>query len=232
MSLEKLKRELNSIADKETAEKLNKYFKTRKGEYGYGDKFIGIKVPILRKITAKYSFNERELEELINSEIHEFRMAALTILVREYKKSKDKESLIKFYLRNTKNINNWDLVDLSASQILGDFLIQRNREVLYRLVKSKSLWERRIAIVSTFAFIRKNDLQDAIKLSEILLEDNHDLINKAVGWVLREVGKKDKKLLEGFLEKYKIKISRTTLRYAIEKFDKEKRDYYMNSSKN
>ncbi len=207
-----IKKELDKLKNKKTKEILQKFFKTKKGEYGKGDIFLGIKVPVLRKVSNKYKdLSFEELQDLIDSKIHEYTMCALFILITK------KEKGVKFYLKNTKRINNWDLVDLSAPKILGEYL--QDRSILYKLAKSKNLWERRISIITTFRYIKDNDFTDTLKISEILLNDKHDLIHKAVGWMLREIGKRDKKVEEKFLKKYYKTMPRTMLRYAIEKFD-------------
>ena len=170
-----------------------------------------------------------DLEKLLNSKIHEYRMSALLILIKQYEKGNESEKnkIFNFYLRNTKNINNWDLVDISAPKIVGDYLLNKPRDVLYKLASSNNLWERRIAIISTFAFIRNNEFDDTLKIAEILLNDKHDLIHKAVGWMLREIGKRDQKIEEEFLKKYYSKMPRVMLRYAIEKFEEKKRKFYL-----
>jgi 3-methyladenine DNA glycosylase AlkD len=222
--------ELQELADKERAKILQKFFKTNKGEYGEGDIFLGIRVPIQRDIAKKYiGLDLYKLQELINSEIHEHRQVCLIILIEKYKNSDEegKGNIFNFYLKNLKNINNWDLVDISAPHIIGNFLKDKKKNVLYELVKSKNLWERRVAIVSTFEFIRKEDFVDTLAISELLLKDEHDLIHKAVGWMLREVGKKDIRILEEFLKEHYKNMPRTMLRYAIEKFDEEQRKKYL-----
>tara|TARA_Y100000310_G_C20519534_1_gene732954 strand:+ start:266 stop:946 length:681 start_codon:yes stop_codon:yes gene_type:complete len=222
-----LKEELQALGDEERANLLQRFFKTGPGEYGEGDKFLGVVVPETRKVAKKYlNLDFNEIEELLQSGIHEVRLAALLILVERYKKTKDKE-IVDFYLKNTKYINNWDLVDLTAHKILGDYLLDRDKEILYSLAESSNLWERRISIISTFAFIDEGRFEDSLKISEILLNDEHDLIHKAVGWVLREIGKKDLEVEEEFLRKYHKEMPRTMLRYSIEKFSEEKRKFYM-----
>ena len=214
------------------------FFKTGKGEYGEGDIFLGIKVPVQRKVADKFKdLSLNDIKQLLHSKIHEYRFTAIIILVNQFKKADEKlrEKIYKLYLRNAKWVNNWDLVDVSAHCIVGGYLFDKSRDVLYRLVKSKIFWERRIAIISTFAFIRYNDFKDVIKLAEILLNDNHDLMHKACGWSLREVGKKSKngeKELIKFLDKYTLKMPRTMLRYAIERLDEKKRKYYLGLGKN
>ena len=228
--LNSLIKELEELKNLEQAKILQRFFKTGKGEYGEGDIFLGIKVPIQREIAEKYkNLNLVKIRELLKSKIHEHRLIGLIILVKKYEKSpeKERENLFNFYLNNTKFINNWDLVDLSAPNLIGNFLLNKDRKILYTLANSKNLWERRIAIVSTFAFIRKSDFEDALAISEILLKDNQDLISKATGWMLREIGKKNEKILENFLRFHYKNISRITLRYAIEKFPEEKRKLYL-----
>jgi len=230
MPLSQIKKELNSLSDKEKAKILSGFFKTGKGEYGEGDKFLGITIPEQRKIEKKYDLTLKEIQELLNSNIHEYRLTALFMLIKKYKNSENKKQIYKFYLKNTKNINNWDLVDLSAPNILGDYLIDKDRKILHKLAESKNLWERRIAILATYTFIRKNDFDDTLKIAEMLLNDKHDLIHKAVGWMLREVGKRNIEKEEQFLKKHHKKMPRTMLRYAIEKLDKKKRKYYLNKT--
>lgn len=202
-----------------------------RGEYGAGDYFWGIAVPKQRVVAQKY-FKEisfSDLKYLLGQKIHELRFSGVAILVLKYQKgsAKEKERVAKFYLKNLKGINNWDLVDLSAPQIFGDYFWERDRVVLYKLAKSKNLWERRIAILSTFGFIKNNDFTDTLKIAEILLYDGHDLIHKAVGWMLREIGKRDKKIETDFLDKFTSKMPRTSLRYAIEKFELREREKYL-----
>ena len=179
-----------------------------------------------RKLAKKYSkLSLDEIDSLLNSLIHEYRLVALLILVDKY--NNDKKNIYDFYFKNVSRVNNWDLVDLTAPKIVGDYLSDKDRNVLYSLAKSPNLWEKRISIVSTFAFIRNNEFSDTLNISEILLNDKHDLIHKAVGWMLREVGKKDEKVLCSFLDKYSKLMPRTMLRYSIEKFSDEKKKYYM-----
>lgn len=225
-------KELQQSADPEKEKVFVRFFKTGKGEYGEGDQFLGITVPRLRNISKKYqSLDLKDLQKLLDNKIHEYRLSALMILKFKYssfaKASEDMQKEIAlFYLKNTKRINNWDLVDLSCHYILGNYLLDKDRKILYRLAISKNLWERRIAIISTFEFIRNNQYIDTLKISEILLNDKHDLIHKAVGWMLRELGKRDKKIEIDFLDKHYKAMPRTMLRYAIEKFnDKEKKFY-------
>jgi len=228
--LESLKKELQELADEKQAEILQKFFKTGKGEYGEGDIFLGIKVPVQRNVAKKYfGLSLPKIQELLKSNIHEHRLTGLIILSNKYKESKeeDQANIFNFYLKNTKNINNWDLVDVTAPNIVGHFLSDKKKNILYDLARSNNLWERRIAIVSTFNFIRQQEFEDTLALSEILLDDKHDLMHKAVGWMLREVGKKDEVVLEAFLKQHYKVMPRTMLRYAIEKFEEEKRKKYL-----
>jgi len=234
MMLDQIKRDLSKLSNSEKARVLSSFFKTGKGQYGEGDLFLGISVPQQRKVAKKYiDLSLRNLQELLNSKIHEYRLTALLILVSKYEKtdSSGKEEIFSFYLINTVNINNWDLVDLSAPKIVGDYLFNKDRSVLLELAKSNNLWERRIAILSTFKFIRNNDFAETLNISKLLLHDEHDLIHKAVGWMLREIGKRDQEVEEGFLNKYSWEMPRTMLRYAIEKFDKNKRQFYLRNKK-
>jgi len=217
--------ELFSLKNSDKAKGLQRFFKTGKGEYGEGDIFLGITVPLLRQVSMKYlDLSLGDLQILFNSKIHEYRMIALFVLI----KKEDKRAAFDFYLKNTRNINNWDLVDLSAPKIIGDYLLNRDKSILSKLARSNNLWERRIAVLSTFAFIKNNNFGDSLKIAEILINDEHDLIHKAVGWMLREVGKRDLKTEEEFLEKNYRKMPRTCLRYAIEKFSEEKRRAFLN----
>jgi len=228
--LKNLKEELQEIQDPEKAKILLKFFKTGKGQYGEGDIFLGIKVPQQRKIAKKYSgIPLDDIGELLKSNIHEFRLTSLLILVLKYKKEdfNGQKEIVDFYLSHMEDINNWDLVDSSAPYILGDFLLDQDKSILYRLAKSDNLWERRTAMLSTFAFIKKNKFEEALNVAEILLFDKHDLIHKAVGWMLREIGKRDIRTEEGFLEKHHREMPRTMLRYAMEKFDDDKRKSYL-----
>jgi 3-methyladenine DNA glycosylase AlkD len=223
-----LKKELESLRDKEKASFLQSYFKTGKGEYGEGDIFYGITVPEQRKIAKRYTgLSLSEIEFLLHSKIHESRLVALLILCKQFRKLKDKK-IVDFYLKNTKWINNWDLVDQSASNILGEYLLDKNRKMLFVLAKSDSLWERRIAIISTFAFISNGETDFSFKIAEMLIDDKHDLIQKAVGWMLREAGKRvSQDAEEEFLKRHYKTMPRTMLRYAIERFSVEKKRYYM-----
>lgn len=228
--LEKIKKELKKSSNPKQAKNLQKFFKTGKGEYGENDIFLGIKVPTQRQIAKKYkNFSLDNIRALLDSKIHAYRFTALLLLIDKYEKAdkRKKKKIFDFYLNNTKNINNWDLVDISAPKIVGKFLLDKNKNILYKLAKSENLWEKRIAIIATFTFIRNNDFKDCLKISRILLNDEHDLIHKAVGWMLREVGKQNQKVEEEFLNKYYKKMPRVMLRYSIEKFNEKKRKKYL-----
>jgi len=230
--LDQLKKELQKLANSEKAKDLSRFFKTGKGQYGEGDIFLGVSVPDQRKTARKYpNLSLDEIQELLSSKVHEHRLTSLFILINKYQKSddKNKKKMFDFYLKNTKNINNWDLVDSSSSYIVGDYLLNKaeKRTILYKLAESKNLWERRIAVMSTFAFIKNNEFEDALKIAEILLNDEYDLIHKAVGWMLREIGSRNQAEEENFLKKHYKKMPRTMLRYAVEKFQKNKKEFYM-----
>ncbi|MFA5392495.1 MAG: DNA alkylation repair protein [Candidatus Paceibacterota bacterium] len=223
-----LKRELKNKENAQKAKNLQRFFKTGKGEYGYGDIFLGISVSEVRKISKKYSdLKLSEVVKFLHSKIHEERLLALLIMINKFQTGNEKELIYQTYLKNKKYINNWDLVDLSAVKIVGDYLFDKPKNVLYKLIKSKSIWDRRIAILATFNFIKNKRFEETFKIARILLNDEHDLIQKAVGWMLREVGKKDFKAEEDFLNKHYKKMARTTLRYAIEKFPERKRKQYL-----
>ena len=210
-----------------------RFFKTGKGEYGEGDVFIGVTVPDCRMVVSTFLDSSLSIiEKSLKSPIHEERLTALLILGEKYKKTKsekEKKEMVLFYLKNKKFVNNWDLVDLSADKILGNHLLNENagRKIIYDLVESPHLWDRRIGIISTFAFIRKMQFADTLALCEKLLNDKHDLMHKACGWMLREIGKRDTAALEKFLKKNANKMPRTMLRYAIERFPEEKRKEYL-----
>lgn len=228
--LEPLRRDLRKLSNPEKSKILQKFFKTGPGEYGEGDIFLGVNVPESRKVARKYKrLSLKDVKSLLSSKIHEERLVGVLLLVEKFREAstREKGNIVRYYLEHTKLINNWDLVDLSADKILGEFLLNNNRLVLQKLAKSKNVWERRISIVSTFQLIKNNILQDTLKISKILLNDDHDLIHKAVGWMLREVGKKDPKVLERFLKKNYEKMPRTSLRYAIERFPESKRKAYL-----
>lgn len=230
MHYQDLERDLSKLKNPQKAKILQRFFKTGEGEYGEGDIFLGVILPKQRQVAKKYTaLTLEDLQKLLSSKIHEYRLTSLLILIAKYRKAneEEKKKIADFYLKNSKNINNWDLVDLSSHYILGDYLLHQNKKILYQLAESKNLWERRIAIMATFGFIKQNQFADTFKISLLLLSDKHDLIHKAVGWMLREVGKRDQKLEEEFLQKYYQKMPRTMLRYAIEKFNENKRNFYL-----
>lgn len=238
---QKINSDLKKGADNEKAKLLGRYFKTGKGEYGEGDKFLGLTMPQLRLIAKKYQseISLAETLKLLQSRFHEERMLSLLLLMLKYKKGDEaqQQKIFAAYLGNTKFINNWDLVDVTCRDIVGAHVFAGARQspsgdkkyfqILYRLAKSESLWERRIAIVATFYFISKNELTETFKISQMLLSDKHDLIHKAVGWALREAGKKDKAELVAFLNAHLRQMPRTTLRYAIERFPQAERKRYL-----
>lgn len=229
--LNDVRKEIKKYSSSEKANIYARFFKTDKGEYGEGDKFAGLTVPETRAIAKKFLFlNFKEIDSLLKSEIHEERLIALLILVENFKKSNEleKKKIFDYYLSRTKFINNWDLVDLSSDKIVGAYLLnKKNRIILYSLAMSNNLWERRIAVVSTYHFIKNNDYFDVLKISEMLLNDKHDLIHKATGWMLREAGKRDKLVLFDFLNKYSKLMPRTMLRYSIEKLSESERKKFM-----
>jgi len=225
-----IEKDLKALSNPERAKMSAGYFKTGKGEYGEGDVFLGLTVPQQRVIAKKYAHADLStIDTLMKSNIHEHRFTALEILVMKFETAGEAErkEIFGFYLKHTASVNNWDLVDTSAPYIVGEYLLDNDRAILHKLAKSKNIWERRIAIVATFAFIRNNDFKDTLKLSEILFTDSHDLIHKAVGWALREVGKKNQTEEENFLRKFYKQMPRTMLRYAIERFDAKKKIFYM-----
>jgi 3-methyladenine DNA glycosylase AlkD len=221
-----LERELKAAGDPNRAGGAAAFFKTGKGDYGEGDVFLGISTPVLRKTALRYrGLSFEDIERLLQSKIHEHRSAAVEILVAQYKLGDEEQrsEIVGFYLRNTACFDNWDLVDGSAPYILGEHLRAHPRAILRRLARSKSLWERRIAMVATLRLVRNGELDDALVVAKLLLDDDHDLIHKAVGWVLREVGRKDRARLLVFLETHYERLPRTALRYAIEHFSLEQR---------
>lgn len=222
-----LEKEIEKFKNPEKAKILSRFFKTGKGEYGEGDIFLGITVPISRALAKQFPLNLNEIDILIASKEHEKRLIALFALINLYKKSKNKEEIIDYYLSKTQYINNWDLVDLSCYKILGDYLCNgTNYDILIKLSKSKNLWERRIAIISTMAFIRKGNFNPTLELSKQLLKNEHELINKAVGWLLREIGKRDLNVLYDFLNNNISNFSSISLSYATEKLSKEEREKF------
>ena len=231
MLITEIRNRLQTLASPQTAAIQQRFFKTAPGEYGEGDIFIGVKVPVLKTLAKEYTnISIAEAEKLLQSEIHEERALALHLWLKLFqKKIPDQKKLIyQRYLLNTDWINNWDLVDATAPHIVGDYLFQRDRKILYSLAKSGSLWERRISIIATQYFIRKNDFADTLKIAAMHLNDKEDLMHKACGWMLREVGDRDLAPLQEFLERYYKKMPRTMLRYAIEKLPEPKRKFWLN----
>ena len=225
-SLADLQNELVEASDPQRAKNLTWFFKTGKGQYGEGDEFCGITVPVQRKIARRYRhLRLTDVKKLLKSRMHEHRFTGLEILVFQYEAADAaaRQKIFNFYLENTPRINNWDLVDTSAPYIVGQHLLSRPRRILYRLAKSSNLWERRIAMVSTMAFIAQNDLEDTFAIAALLLNDEHDLIHKAIGWMLREAGKRSQPALLDFLKRNYAAMSRTALRYAIERLPEAQR---------
>lgn len=233
MTAQNIKSELQSFGNPQKANHSLRFFKTGKGDYGEGDLFIGVTVPESRSVAKKYlKLPITELEKLLKDEIHECRFCAQVILTEQFNKGDEtlRRKLVDLYLAHTKYINNWDLVDVSAHKIVGEWLKDKtDRSLLYTLAKSDLLWDRRIAVVATFTLIRNNDFADILNLSEYLLTDKHDLMHKACGWMLREVGKKNEPVLTGFLDKHCISMPRTMLRYSIERLSPEQRKQYLQS---
>lgn len=225
--------ELRRIGTPEKAARLSRFFKTGKGEYGEGDRFLGIPVPETRRVAkAHWDAPFEELHALLESPWHEARLCALLILVERFKRKgtseKERADIHGFYLRHARRCNNWDLVDLSCPTVVGGYLLaQSDRSCLYRLAASGNLWEQRIAMVSTYALISNHQFADALNLAKQLMGHKHDLMHKAVGWMLREIGKRDRPTLTAFLEEYAARLPRTALRYAIEHYPEEERQRYM-----
>jgi len=225
-----IKKELERLNDDRNAAFARRYFKACPGEYGDGDLFRGIRVPVLRRLAKTYqAISIAESKKLLRSSYHEDRLLALLILVRTYAKGDQaiKAAVFDLYLKNTRFINNWDLVDSSAAQIVGAFVSDKDRTALYDLAKSNDLWERRISIMATFHFIKQGEFTDTFKIAQQLLSDDHDLIHKAVGWMLREIGNRDLRAEEEFLRNHYQRMPRVMLRYAIEKFPEQKRQRYL-----
>lgn len=230
MTAIEIRTRLQQLANPDKAAILQRFFKTGPGEYGEGDVFLGINAPVLRAMVKEYpNIPVTEAEALLHSDLHEERALALMLWVRLYTKglTEQKEHIYQRYLMNTDWINNWDLVDTSAPHIVGTHLLKRDRKILYRLANSKSLWERRIAIIATQHFIRQHDFADTIKIAALLLRDKEDLMHKATGWMLREVGNRDVATEEEFLEQHYARMPRTMLRYAIEKFPEARRKFWL-----
>lgn len=227
-----LQKDIKKLGNKKKAQVYQRFFKTGEGEYGFGDVFLGISVPQSRAVAIKYkdlSFDD--IGKLLRSEIHEERLIALLILVHQFHHEEMLQRRIyEFYLKHTKFVNNWDLVDLSSDKIMGGYLIDKPKTILYKLARSSNVWERRIAMIATYNFIKNKDFTDALSIAEILIEDKNDLIEKAVGWMIREVGNRDLKEEERFLKKHYKNMGRTALRYAIEKFPEKVRKNYLEGS--
>jgi 3-methyladenine DNA glycosylase AlkD len=232
--LQDLYQDFEKLADAGQAAVLQRFFKTGKGQYGFGDIFLGIKVPQQRKLARQYrELSTNDVVSLLQSKIHEHRMTALFILIHQYQKAdmKGKKAIFQLYLKHKEHINNWDLVDLSAPNIVGNYLLNKDRDILFTLAKSESLWDKRIAILATFEFIKNGESKDTFQIAEILLNDKHDLIHKAAGWMLREAGKRlGRETEETFLKKHYRHMPRTMLRYAIERFSPTLKKIYMAKS--
>lgn len=228
--LAELRKKIKALGSTDIAETMQWFFKTGKGEYGEGDVFAGLKVPTQRKLAREFrDLSLSDLKELLDSEVHEERLISLFILIDKYERGdeKEKKAIYAFYIRYRKLINNWDLVDLSAPRIIGKHLLESDKSILFKFASSKILWERRIALLSTYEFIRNHNYDTTLKLAKILLNDEHDLIHKAVGWMLREIGKRNLKVEEKFLKSYYSMMPRAMLHYAIEKFPETKRKKYL-----
>ena len=222
--------ELQALSDAEKQEIFPKFFKAGKGEYGEGDRFLGVTIPNIRAIAKLHKdISMEEIQDLIQSEWHEVRLCALIIMVEKSKKKDEalRKELFNLYLSQTERINNWDLVDLSCRFIIGEYLLDKSRDILYQLAQSPLLWDNRIAIVSTYAFIRKGQLEDTYALSDLMMQHPHDLMHKAIGWMLREAGKRDSNRLYDYVMNHRAEMPRTMLRYAIEKFSPEERSILM-----
>ncbi len=225
-----IKKQLRELADAQIAEHSQRFFKTAPGEYAEGDKFIGIRVPVLRRLAKQHrDLPLKDTEQLVQSAIHEERLLGLLLLVAQYQNGDAtlRKQVFDAFVRNISHVNNWDLVDCSAHVIVGPHLRDRGRSRLHRWAKSKDLWERRIAIMSTYAYIKDDDFDETLVIAELLLDDDEDLIHKAVGWMLREIGKRDRAVEEAFLKAHYKQMPRTMLRYAIEKFPEAKRKRYL-----
>jgi len=232
MEKENIEFQIKKLANPAKAKILTKFFKTEPGQYGAGDKFLGLTVPQTRKIANQFdNLPINQISTLIHSPFHEIRLATLLILIKQFEKSapKNQKNIYHFYLKNIRSINNWDLIDLSAPKIIGAYIFKHTnkKSTLIQLAKSKNLWEKRIAMLATYTFIKNNQFTLTLKLAKILISDDHDLIHKAVGWMLREVGNRNQKVEETFLKKNYKKMPRTMLRYAIEKFPPPLRHLYL-----
>ncbi|MDR3195149.1 MAG: DNA alkylation repair protein [Tannerella sp.] len=230
MTAEAVQNELLAVASPEKAQFLKRFFKTGPGQYGEGDRFLGIVVPVTRKIVKAHRQTPlHEIRKLLQNPWHEVRLCALLMLVERCKKAsaEERDAIVQCYLQHTDYVNNWDLVDLSCPEIIGTYLLDKDRGLLYELAAHPHLWEQRIAIVSTLSLIRRGELADTFALTEKLIHHRHDLIHKACGWMLREAGKQRREALTGFLEKFAPRLPRTTLRYAIEHYPEEERQYFL-----
>lgn len=230
--LDQIKHDLDLHINLEKAEYFPKFFNTKPGGYGEGDQFLGITVPDQRKVAKKYykSIPIESIQSLLRESIHEYRFTALIMLIYKFEKAKEKEekkTIVDIYLQNISCVNNWDLVDLSADKILGAYCMDKNKDILYQLASSNHLWSQRIAIISTFYFIRKHEFLDTLEIAKVLLHHEHDLIHKAVGWMLREIGKRDYLTELEFLKQHYKTMPRTMLRYAIEKFEPAIREKFL-----
>jgi 3-methyladenine DNA glycosylase AlkD len=226
-----LLKNFKDLKNPKKASDLQRFFKTAPGQYGHGDLFLGIVVPLQRDLVKRFwdSLTLKETEKLLHSKYHEHRLTALLILVKKYQKGDSllRQQIFDLYLKNTRYINNWDLVDLSAPNIVGTHLLDKPRSILKTLARSDSLWQRRISLLACFPFIKNNDFADLLALSKILITDSHDLIHKALGWMLREMGKVDQPSLIIYLDQYATKLPRTALRYSLEKLPQTQRQYYL-----
>lgn len=234
MSISQLRARLRKLASPKGAGFLQRFFKTAPGEYGAGDRFIGIRVPVIRKLAKEFAaLPRRDIITLLHSPIHEERLLALILLVNASKRADEagRTEIYELYLKHLDRVNNWDLVDVSAPRILGRHLAKRSRTILFRLARSKNVWHRRVAVLATFYFISARDFADSLRLAELLLGDKHDLIHKAVGWMLREIGKRDIVVLKQFLDRHAVRMPRTMLRYAIEKLPARERQLYLRAGK-
>lgn len=233
MTAVQVKKALQTYTTAEDAVFLQRFFKTGVGQYGEGDKFIGVRVPLTRKVCKQFKdLPAGEVQKLLDSSIHEHRLAGVIILANKYSKAseQEKQAIYDLYLKNVYNgrINNWDIVDVTAPQVVGAHLLERPRDILFELAKSDSLWQKRVAMISTYKFLQNGDGSTTLQIAKILLNDTQDLIHKVVGWMLREMGQKvDEKLLINFLEKHARQMPRTMLRYSIEKLSPSQRTYFM-----
>jgi 3-methyladenine DNA glycosylase AlkD len=232
--VEKIEFELKQLSNSKKGKDLYQFFQAFPGGYGEGDQFLGVTVPLQRAVSKKYyrEITLKEIENLLTDPVHEHRLTALFMLILKFQQMKDKtecEKIVELYLKKIKHVNNWDLVDSSAHLILGPWLFERDRKILYEFADSKNLWVQRIAVLTTYHFIRNNQYKDTLRLAETLLNHKHDLIHKAVGWMLREIGNRDYDTEYGFLVKHYKMMPRTMLRYSIEKFPEDVRQAFLKS---